>query len=173
MVDIVLVDNQDNEVGVKEKFAAHMGDGDLHRAFTIVVFNSNNETLVARRSAEKVLWPLFWDNACASHLFKDEGQVEAGERRLNEELGFTCKLEEVDKFQYQEKYLDVGSENEICTTLLGQYDGELHPDPVEVADYKWMSISDVKEDMAKNPDIYTVWFKIVLDRLIEQGRIKL
>ncbi len=173
MVDLVLIDENDNPIGVKEKMAAHLGDGDLHRAFTILVFNDKGETLVAMRSAEKMLWPLFWDNACASHPLENEGYEAAGERRLSEELGFTCKLEIADRFQYKEKYLDVGSENEVCTTLIGKYDGEVQPVPAEVAEIKWMSVKDLKDDMTKNPDIYTIWFKIVLDRLLEQGKIKI
>jgi isopentenyl-diphosphate Delta-isomerase len=172
MTDLVLVDENDNQIGLKEKVAAHLGDGDLHRAFSILVFNSRGETLVTQRSTEKMLWPLFWDSVCASHPYENEGQEEAGERRLTEELGFTCKLENADTFQYKEKYLDVGSENEICAILLGNYDGEIHPNPEEVADYKWMSVKDVLDDMDKNPDKYTIWFKIELDRLIKKGRIK-
>lgn len=172
MVDVVLVDEMDNEIGLKDKIEAHLGEGDLHRAFTTLVFNNKGETLVAKRSAEKMLWPLFWDNACASHPLENEGYEAAGERRLSEELGFTCKLEIVDRFNYKEKYMDIGSENEVCTILIGEYDGDIHPIPAEVAEVKWMTIKDLIKDMADNPDIYTVWFKIVLNRLIDQGRIK-
>jgi len=172
MIDLVLVDENDNQIGTKEKVAAHLGDGDLHRAFSILVFNGRGETLVTRRAHEKMLWPLYWDSACASHPFENESQEAAGERRLSEELGFTCKLENVDTFRYQEKYKDIGSENEICAILIGNYDGEVKPVAEEVADYKWMKIRDVLEDMDDNPDKYTVWFKIELDRLIEKGRIK-
>jgi len=171
MTEVVLVDNQDNEIGFKDKIAAHLGDGYLHRAYTILVFNDNSETLIAKRSAEKMLWPLFWDNTCASHPKKDESYEESGERRLTEELGFTCKLNVVDRFQYSEKYQDIGSENEVCTTLIGKYNGEVYPVPNEVAEYKWISIKDLKADMIINPSIYTIWFKIALDRLIKQGKI--
>jgi isopentenyl-diphosphate delta-isomerase len=172
MINVVLVDENDNQIGVKEKVAAHLGDGDLHRAFSILVFNEKGETLVTQRSAGKMLWPLVWDSACASHPFENESQEAAGERRLTEELGFTCKLENADTFQYHEKYKDIGAENEICAILVGDYNGEVHPVAEEVADYKWMSIRDVLDDMAKNADKYTIWFKIELDRLIEKGRIK-
>lgn len=172
MVKVVLVDSQDNEIGLKDKVEAHLGEGDLHRAFTAIVFNKKGETLIARRSADKMLWPLYWDNTCASHPLPGEGYVESGERRLSEELGFTCPLEAVDRFQYQEKFKDIGSENELCTTLVGEYDGEVYPVAEEVADYKWISIKDLKADMSDNPEKYTIWFRIALDRLIEQGRIR-
>ncbi len=172
MIKVVLVDSQDNEIGFKDKVEAHLGEGDLHRAFTVLVFNKNGETLIAQRSAEKMLWPLYWDNTCASHPLPNEGYAESGERRLSEELGFTCPLEIADRFQYKEEYGDVGSENELCTTLIGKYDGEVYPVTSEVADYKWISVKDLKFDMSENPDKYTIWFKIAIDRLIEQGRVK-
>lgn len=173
MIDLILVDAQDNEIGVMEKVQAHLGEGTLHRAFSAIVFNSKGETLIAQRSAGKMLWPLYWDNTCASHPFPGEGIVESGERRLSEELGFTCPLKKVDVFQYQEKYLDVGAENELCATLIGEYNGAVNPVESEVVDYKWISIDDLKKDMLANPDKYTIWFKIAIDRLLEQGLIKL
>lgn len=172
MVQVVLVDENDNQTGLDDKVSAHLGEGKLHRAFTILLFNSNNETLVVQRSAEKMLWPLYWDSACASHPVESETQVGAGKRRLVEELGFTCWLDEVDKFQYKEKYGDIGSENEVCTTLIGKYDGEINLNPHEATAYKWMSIDNLKSGITENPDKYTIWFKIALNRLIKQGKIK-
>lgn len=173
MADLVLVDSQDNEIGVMEKVQAHLGDGTLHRAFSAIVFNKNGEALIAQRSAGKMLWPLNWDNTCASHPFPGEDIVASGERRLSEELGFTCPLKKVDVFQYQAKYLDVGAENELCATLIGEYNGLVDLVESEVADYKWVSITDLKSDMVTNPDKYTIWFKIAVDRLIEKGIINL
>lgn len=172
MIQVVLVDGQDHISGIKEKVEAHLGEGALHRAFTILVFNEKGETLVARRSSDKMLWPLFWDNACASHPSPGEDYVAAGERRLLEELGFTCKLKVIDRFQYQIKFQDIGSENELCTTLVGEYSGQVNPVKTEVSEYKWMKLDDLKIDMADNPDVYTEWFKIALSRFIEKDRIK-
>lgn len=171
MVDVVLVDDNDNEIGLLEKVAAHSGNGSLHRAFTVLVFNIHGETLITQRSATKMLWPLVWDNTCASHPLPGEGFVEAGERRLTEELGFSCQLEVVDRFLYREKYQDIGAENEVCTTLIGQYNGDIQPIPDEVADFKWISIDDLTNDIVQHPDDYTIWFKIALDRLIAQNKI--
>jgi len=171
MSDVVLVDDQDNEIGLMEKVTAHLGDGVTHRAFTSLVFNYKGETLIAQRCADKMLWPLFWDNTCASHPLPGEDYVTSGERRLTEELGFTCKLNVADRFQYKLNYNGIGSENEVCTTLIGVYNGEVYPVATEVADYKWISIHELKNDMIASPDKYTIWFKIALDRLIEQGKI--
>jgi isopentenyl-diphosphate delta-isomerase len=172
MADVVLVDKNDNEIGLLEKVKAHLNGGNLHRAFTIFIFDKNGKTLIAQRSIKKMLWPLYWDSACASHPVQNEGYVEAGKRRLLEELGFLCDLEVIDRFEYKEKYQNLGSENEVCTTLIGYFNGDIHPVSDEVADYKWISIGNLKKDMVKNPNKYAIWFKIALDRLIDQGKIK-
>lgn len=171
MAEVVLVDENDKQVGIMEKMAAHLSEGSLHRAFASFVFNSKGELLVTRRSSEKMLWPLFLDNTCSSHPLQHESYEAAGERRLNEELGFTCYLEIADRFQYSDKFDNIGSENELCTTLIGEYNGEVHPVSREVTDYRWMNVGDIKTDMKHNPDKYTKWFKIALERLIEKGRI--
>lgn len=171
MEEVILVDENDQELGHMGKIEAHLGEGNLHRAFTILLFNKNGETLVAQRSKDKMLWPMVRDSACASHPRKGEGQVEAGERRLIDELGFTCKLREVDKFQYELKYKDIGTEKEVCATLLGEYDGEIKPIESEVADVKWMTVSELLEDFKNHAEDYTIWFVIALERLLEQGKI--
>jgi isopentenyl-diphosphate delta-isomerase len=171
MDQVVIVNENDEEIGLKDKVEAHLGSGALHRAFVVIVFNSNGEILIHQRSAEKMLWPLVWDNACASHPQKGESYEAAGERRLTEELGFTCKLELVDKFEYHAMYKDVGAESELCATLIGKYDGEAKPNPAEIADWKWVSEEKLKEEMEKNSEIYTPWFIIALKRLNELKRI--
>lgn len=171
MIQVVLVDECDKEIGLMEKVEAHSGEGRLHRAFTILVFNDKGETLVTQRSVSKMLQPLIWDNTCAGHPTQNESLVHAGERRLSQEVGFTCQLEVVDRFQYEKLYIDIGVEKEVCTTLIGKYNGEVHPVVDEVNDFKWLSIANLKKDMAEQPDNYTVWLKIALDRLIEQGTV--
>ena len=173
MSKVVLVDERDNDIGLKDTVEAHLGQGDLHRAFAVFVFNSSGKTLVAKRSAGKMLWPLIWDSACASHPERGESYEEAGERRLIEELGFTCKLKNVDRFQYEGRYSDIGAEKEVCVTLIGEYDGVVKANPEEVAEFKWMDINQLKASMSESPYAYTVWFKIALDRLIEKGIVKL
>lgn len=171
MEQAVLVNEKDEEVGLEEKVSVHLDNGKLHRAFVAFIFNDKKEILIAQRSTEKMLWPLFWDSACASHPRKGESYEDAGERRLKEELGFYCELEAVDKFQYQEKYKDIGSENEVCTTLIGRYNGKIEPNKEEIAETRWISLKDLNEDIEKNSEKYAIWFKIALGRLIKQGVI--
>lgn len=171
MEQVILVNENDEEVGLEEKVTAHLDTGKLHRAFVVFIFNDKKETLIAKRSDGKMLWPLFWDSACVSHPRKDESYEKAGERRLAEELGFSCELEVVDKFQYQEKYKNIGSENEVCATLVGSYTGKIEPNKEEIADFKWISLKDLQEDINMNGEKYAIWFKIAFGRLIKQGVI--
>lgn len=158
---VVLVDEQDSPIGTQGKVDAHLGEGQLHRAFTALVFDSQGQVLIARRAREKMLWPSYWDNTCASHPRDGEGYAAAGERRLTEELGFTCPLFEVDKFLYHAPFEDVGCEHELCATLIGTYDGEVVQNDDEVADWEWVAVGQLLTDFGEMPeDRYTPWLVI-------------
>jgi isopentenyl-diphosphate delta-isomerase len=169
MEQVILVNENDEEIGLVEKVQAHLGEGMLHRAFAAFVFNKKGELLVQRRSRKKMLWPMYWDNTCSSHPREGESYEAAGERRLLEELGFTCSLKNVDKFVYQVNFGEVGAEREVCAVPIGYYNSELQPDPEEVAEYKWVDLSELEKDIANNPHIYTPWFVIGLQRLKKRG----
>lgn len=173
MEHVVLVDPDDARVGLKAKIDAHLGEGDLHRAFVVLVFNSAGAVLAARRAAQKMLWPLIWDGACASHPRDGEAYAAAGRRRLSEELGFTCPVWEVDKFTYHARYEDVGSEREVCAVLLGTYDGEVRANPDEVDEWAWVPLGELLEDFQSRPPRYAPWFVTALERLLRDGTVSL
>lgn len=162
--NIILVDEQDNEVGLEEKIKCHLQQGILHRAFSVFIFNSKNELLLQKRSSKKMLWPLYWTNTCCSHQKHGEDFQTAGRRRLKEELGFDCLLKFLGKFQYQANYNNIGSENELCYVLSGKYNGQVKVDKNEIAEYKWIDFEELKKDVKKNPDKYTPWFKLELKK---------
>jgi isopentenyl-diphosphate delta-isomerase len=164
---LILVDEEDNEIGYEEKVACHLGEGKLHRAFSIFVFNDRNELLLQMRSNEKMLWGGFWTNTCCSHPRKGESLEEAVHRRIMEEMGFDCELKEIFKLPYHANFKNIGSEKEIDHVFIGRYNGPIEPNPEEVADWKWISIEDLKKDIEENPDNYTPWFKIALNRVID------
>ena len=164
---LLIVNKKDEVIGFETKKRCHEGKGIFHRAFSIYLFNGEGQLLIQQRSKFKKLWPLYWANTCCSHPRKGESYVEAGERRLKEELGFTCFLKMVDKFQYQAKYKDVGSENEMCAILVGQYTGDIKLNHKEVANWKWVDIYKLKEEFEKNPDKYTPWLKIGLRKYLK------
>ncbi len=119
---LILVDEKDNPIGKEEKVKCHLPNGKLHRAFTALLFDKNGRLVLTRRAKEKMLWPHDWDGTVASHPRESETYVSSGERRMPEELGIQCKLDYLFKFEYHVPYKDVGSENEICGTLIGIVD---------------------------------------------------
>ena len=128
-------------------------------------FNKQGQILLAKRSKYKMLWPEFWEGACASHPRPGETDLVAAKRRLKEELGFSCRLKYLFKFQYQAKYKNVGSENEICAVFRGRYSGPLRPDPREVEDWKFMDLKTFKRDMRAHPSKYCPWLRLAIKRI--------
>lgn len=165
--NVILVDEQDNEVGFMEKIEAHE-KALLHRAFSVFVFNDNNELMLQQRAKSKYHSPLLWTNTCCSHQRKGESNISAGKRRLQEEMGFTCELEEVFSFIYKAPFDNGLTEHELDHVMIGKYNGEPVVNPEEVESYKWMKLEEVKNDIENNPDAYTAWFKIIFEKSYEK-----
>ncbi len=168
---LILVNKNDKITGFEEKSRCHSLKGFLHRAFSIFIFNKRGELLFQQRSRYKPLWPLFWSNSCCSHPRKGEQILATAKRRLQEELGFTTNLKHIYKFYYRAEYKKIGSENEICYVLLGNYDGQVKSNPQEVNDYRWIKIAELKKDILNNPEKYTPWFKKEIKQLEKLGKL--
>ncbi len=164
---LILVDEQDRPIGTISKSAAHLGDGALHRAFSVLIFNSAGQLLLQQRSADKPLWPLYWSNSCCSHPRPDESVVEAAQRRVKEELGFDCSARFLYKFTYRAKFKDIGYEHEVCHVLVGFSDEPANPNPEEVADWRYISTDDLSDEIKTNPDHFTPWFKMEWQRICD------
>jgi len=156
---LILVDESDNEVGYLNKAECHDGDGVLHRAFSVFVFNDEGELLLQKRGKNKRLWPGFWSNSCCSHPRKGESMQFATGRRLQEELGIALDLEFVYQFQYQAPFGDVGSENELCSVYLGRCDKVVQPNATEIEAIRFLSTEQLSAEMDENADRFTPWFK--------------
>jgi isopentenyl-diphosphate delta-isomerase len=165
---VVLVDEQDNQLGLMPKMEAHE-KAVLHRAFSVFVFNDQGELMLQQRAAHKYHSPLLWTNTCCSHQRDGETSLEAGKRRLQEEMGFVCDLKEVFWFVYKAPFDNGLTEHELDHVMVGTYNGEPNINPDEVESYKWMSLEAVEEDIEKHPERYTAWFKIIF----EESRRKL
>jgi len=166
MVKIVKVNKKDEFLSLEDREKCHKGQGILHRAFSILVFNNKKQVLLSQRSKFKKLWPRFWDNTCSSHPLKGQSYIQAGKKRLKEEFGFACPLKLVDKYQYQAKYKNVGSENEVCALLIGTCSPKkIKPNKREIADWRWSDLKKLKKEIKKNPRKYTPWLKIDLKKL--------
>jgi isopentenyl-diphosphate delta-isomerase len=161
---VILVDQNDNPIGKEEKVKCHLPNGKLHRAFSALIFNGEGKLLLTKRSESKMLWPNDWDGTVASHPRESETYVSSAERRMPEEIGIGCKMNYVNKFEYHVPYKDIGSENEICGTLIGTIDSfdnsRLIKD--EISDIKWINPDELKNELEQNRDAYCPWMAIAL-----------
>lgn len=161
---LILVDSNDNQVGTEEKVKCHLPNGRLHRAFTILLFDKEGRLLLTQRSMNKMLWPGDWDGTVASHPRQSETYVSSAERRLPEELGVTCKLDYLFKFEYHVPYKDIGSENEVCGTLIGTVDDlkkiKLVED--EICAIRWITLDQLLSEIEKSPQIFCPWMLVAL-----------
>lgn len=161
---VILVDKNDNPVGREEKVKCHLPNGRLHRAFTVLLFDKQGRLLLTKRSSTKMLWPDNWDGTVASHPRESESYVSSAERRLPEEIGIASKLDYLFKFEYHVPYKDVGSENEICGTLIGILDSSLPIKLVkdEISETTWIMSKELMNNLKKTPEVYCPWMLIAL-----------
>jgi len=165
---LILVDNDDNILGYREKAACHEGAGKLHRAFSIFIFNSAGEVLIQKRSALKPLWPLVWSNSVCSHPREGEADADAGHRRLKEEIAIDAPLQFLFKFQYHAQYKDVGSENELCSVYIGRSDEPITANPDEIAEFRYVAPDALDKEVADQPETFSPWFKMEWKRIREE-----
>ncbi len=161
---VVLVDENDRETGIMEKIEVHRR-GLLHRAFSVFILDSKGKLLLQRRSWDKYHSPGLWTNTCCSHPRPGEAVADAATRRLNEEMGITCYLEESFTFIYRAEFENGLTEHEFDHVLVGVSDDKPTPDPGEVDSYKYTDLEELEKDMADNPHDYTVWFRIAYPRV--------
>jgi len=171
MENLILVDRDDNQTGIEEKVKCHLPDGKLHRAFTILLFNKDGQLLLTQRSMSKMLWSGDWDGTVASHPRQSETYVSSAERRLPEELGITCKLDYLFKFEYHVTYKNLGSENEICGTLIGIIEDPKKIKIVkdEISSIRWVNLDELLAEIKKSPKIFCPWMLVALYFLPESN----
>ncbi|MBS3121722.1 isopentenyl-diphosphate Delta-isomerase [Candidatus Woesearchaeota archaeon] len=189
---VILVDENDNEIGTEEKQKAHI-EGKLHRAFSVFVFNPKGELLIQRRALDKYHSAGLWTNTCCSHPRQGEATIDAAHRRLKEELGFDCEIKEIHSFIYKKAFKNGLTEHEFDHVFVGFYDDRIndnnqnndkknnqdkdnHNDEKknknnimfnkkEIEEYKFIALDELKKDIQRNPDKYTYWFKILIDKI--------
>ena len=160
---VILVNEKDEPIGLMGKMEAHE-KGLLHRAFSVFIFNSKQEVLLQQRAACKYHSPNLWTNTCCSHPREGESNLQAGERRLQEEMGMRVSLKEVFSFIYKAPFDNGLTEHEYDHVLVGYSDLQPRINPEEVASWKWLSLEAIKEDILQAPERYTAWFKIIFEK---------
>jgi len=163
---VILVNENDEQIGLMSKMEAHK-KALLHRAFSVFIFNDKNELMLQQRALDKYHSPGLWTNTCCSHQRDGETNIEAGKRRLQEEMGFVVELQESISFIYKAPFDNGLTEHEYDYVMLGKYNDAPNINKVEVADWKWMSLENVKVDMELHPKIYTEWFKIIFSKFYQ------
>jgi isopentenyl-diphosphate delta-isomerase len=161
---VILVNENDEQIGVMEKIAAHE-KALLHRAFSIFIFNSDGLMLLQKRAASKYHSPGLWTNACCSHPMPGEATDIAAIRRLYEELGFITPIKKAFHFTYQAPFDNGLTEYEFDHVFVGAYDGEVQPDPHEVDTCRYVHPDDIEKEITANPASYTPWFLIAFPKL--------
>ncbi|SFZ92649.1 isopentenyl-diphosphate delta-isomerase [Flaviramulus basaltis] len=167
---VILVNENDEQIGLMPKLEAHE-KALLHRAFSVFVFNDENELMLQQRALNKYHSPGLWTNTCCSHQRDGETNLEAGKRRLMEEMGFVVDLQESISFIYKAPFDNGLTEHEYDHVLLGKYNDTPFINPDEVASWKWMLLEDVKVDISLHPELYTAWFKVIFDKFYEHINI--
>lgn len=163
---VILVDTSGNYVGLMEKLEAHR-QGILHKAFSVIIYNSKGEMLIQKRSSHKYHFKGLWSNACCSHQRPDETTEQAVERRLREELNLVnIRTEYLFTFMYKAK--DEESElieHEYDEVYVGVYDGEVSPNPEEIEETRWVSMGDLRGEIELEPEKFSFWFKEIVKEL--------
>ena len=160
---VILVDKNDNQLGLMEKIEAHK-KAVLHRAFSVFILNENNELLLQKRALSKYHSPGLWTNTCCSHPRDGESVINAGIRRLSEEMGFETELNTLFSFIYKAEFDNGLTEHEFDHVLLGRYNKNPLINKLEVSDWRWIDVELLKKDVVVSPYIYTVWFKIIFQQ---------
>ncbi|OMP31074.1 isopentenyl-diphosphate Delta-isomerase [Mangrovimonas sp. DI 80] len=167
---VILVNENDEQIGTMAKMEAHE-KALLHRAFSVFVFNDKNELMVQQRALHKYHSPGLWTNTCCSHQRVGETNIQAGKRRLQEEMGFVTDLKDTISFIYKAPFDNGLTEHEYDHILVGHYNEEPEINPDEVAAWKWMGLEEVKSDMVTHPEVYTAWFKIIFEKFYQHINI--
>ncbi len=168
---VILVDKNDQPIGLMEKMEAHE-KALLHRAFSVFVLNKKGELMLQRRALHKYHSPGLWTNTCCSHQREGETSLNAGKRRLKEEMGFETFLEEKFSFIYKAEFDNGLTEHEFDHVLMGNYDATPVINTDEVVEWKWMALEEIKKDIENIPEMYTPWFKIIFDKFYHYLQVK-
>ncbi|HUI23259.1 MAG TPA: isopentenyl-diphosphate Delta-isomerase [Nitrososphaerales archaeon] len=163
---LVLVDDNDNELGTDTRENCHAGKGKRHRAYTALLFHEGR-MLLQQRSRKKLLWPEAWDVSFTSHVYPGETYQQAASRRARQELDAKVgELADVHSFVYFAPQ-GANAENEFCRVLVGDFDGKIRPNSKEMMAVRWATLNEVKSDLASNPEEYTPWFRLTFEGFLK------
>jgi isopentenyl-diphosphate delta-isomerase len=168
MEKVIIIDKNNRIIGTEEKLKAHQ-TGKLHKAFSVLIFNKNNQLLLQQRAKTKYHCGGLWSNTCCSHPRPNESLIKGANRKLKQEMGFNCKLKKLFSFTYKIKLDNQLIEHEYDTIFIGTYEKDPKPNSQEVMNYKWLTLEQIKKEISRKPKKYTPWFKIIIKKFREQN----
>jgi isopentenyl-diphosphate delta-isomerase len=167
---VILVDQHDHELGSEEKLRAHQSPGQLHRAFSIFLFHPDGRMLLQQRARTKYHFPLLWTNACCGHPAPGQTTPHAARLRLREEIGLDANLTELFTFTYQATDPASGlTENELDHVFAATITGRPQLIDQEAEALQWMTPQEIHTALAGNPQRFTPWFRLVLERVLTEA----
>lgn len=175
---VIVVDENDNQVGLMEKLEAHKGNGVLHRAISVLLYRKKNgktEALLQQRSKSKLLWPLYWTNTVCTHPRNNESYEDCAVRRLKEEMGIEIQksdLKFVFRLKYQARYTAQYSEHELDSVYVGKWDRDIRLNPDEAKDYRWIEWNVLLKETKMKSDPFTPWFKKMVNYLGKRTELR-
>jgi isopentenyl-diphosphate delta-isomerase len=172
MEKVILVNEQDSELGLMEKMEAHRR-GLLHRAFSVFVLNSKRELMLQQRALEKYHSGGLWTNTCCSHPRKGETVEQAAHRRMQEEMGFDCSLAKELEFTYRAELDKNMIEHEYDHLFIGYYEGEPQLNREEAMNWRWVDVDILAKEIQERPEEFTAWFKIIYQQFMQAIKTKM
>ncbi|MCE3259067.1 MAG: isopentenyl-diphosphate delta-isomerase, partial [Bacteroidetes bacterium] len=152
---VILVDPDDTPIGTEEKLRAHQ-TGQLHRAISVFIFNSEKKMLLQQRAHGKYHSGGLWTNACCSHPRPGEDTKDAAVRRLKEEMGISLdELHYAFHFTYKAQLDNDLTEHEFDHVFIGRSDARPELNQEEVVDWNYFSIEEVENNLRKHPEQFT------------------
>ena len=168
---MILVDENDQEIGTCEKLKAHEY-GYLHRAYSVFLFNDQNELLMQKRASTKYHSGGLWTNTVCSHPIQGIDLITCAQNRLMEELGISSNIPDLTPkltLLYHEEVDQGLIEHEFDHVLIGHYnDLPMTPNPEEVEAVKYSSIEAIDQQLQVHPEQFTIWFQLLWPRIAEQ-----
>lgn len=163
---LICVDAEDTALHPLDKDSCHDGEGRLHRAFSVFLFDTHGRVLLQRRAGGKRLWPGFWSNSVCSHPRWGESLAASVQRRLHEEVGAAADVEYLFDFTYRARYGEIGSEHELCHVFAGRIDpSAIRVDPDEIAETRWCAPAEIDRELAEAAQHFTPWFVLEWPRV--------
>ncbi len=180
----IVVDDNDQIIGQESKVNCHLNEGKLHRAFSVLLFDSNNKLLIQQRADEKITFPSIWANSCCSHpLYQNgeqngiEGAKSAAIRKLTQELGIKMgkiRLEDLNfitKMHYKSRADEKWIEHEVDYIFVVKMDVQINPNSNEIQRIKYVDKKELDNlfEMSNNGDIKIgPWFRLIRNHFLDK-----